>query len=326
MRLFLLLFTALTLNAQTATLRRDSPPEDTRLRAEAVALLERANRVSQPMVWPPNEMRHHFTIPNPAPGDATEGDYTSSIGVDTRRQEWRYGAFQITQIRNGRRMSFSERTAPMPAILQVLPKITPIYLGRFDHEDIIRSITAGPNGSRCIQFDTVFGDRQQAAEICVDTDAGYLLSIRQGDQITRNSNFFAFNGSFLPGHIERWIGNRELIAVDQTVVPKNDYPPDFFSVPETSTGFACQDFRRAFAVNTPQPPLQSSSPDVHDIVLSGVIGVDGHVTGLRPLDQMLPDLNDQAMKLVGTWTFTPASCNGKPAVWGNTFTVHFKGR
>ncbi|HAF14741.1 MAG TPA: hypothetical protein DCK99_13805, partial [Blastocatellia bacterium] len=176
---------SLVVNAQTATMRPDvRPPEDPRMRAEAVALLERANRVSTPARWPPNQMTLRFRVPDPTPGDPVEGEYVSSIGgPGLRRQEWRYGAFQPTQIRNGQRLGITHNTAARPPILELLPQITPIFLVRFDHEDIIRSITNGPDASRCIQFDSVFGDRQQSCEICVDAAQGWLLSARLGDQV-----------------------------------------------------------------------------------------------------------------------------------------------
>jgi hypothetical protein len=49
----------------------------------------------------------------------------------------------------------------------------------------------------------VAGDHEQHNEICVDGKKGWLLSIRTGDTTTTDSNYFPFNGSFLPGHIER---------------------------------------------------------------------------------------------------------------------------
>lgn len=323
----LAVFGASILTAQTATLRQDGkPPEDPKVRAEAVALLERANRVSTPSFWPPNQMTLHFRVPNPTPGEPVEGDYVSSFGGPgpLRRQEWHYGAFQPIQIRNGPRLGVTQNTVRQPPILNLVPELTPVYLVRFDHEDIIRSITPGPDGQRCIQFDTIFGDRQQAGEICVDAEHGWLMTFHVGDQVTRNSKFFAFQDAFFPGHVERWIGNQEVMAIDSSIVAKSDYPPDYFSVPQ-SAAFLCQDFRRAYSVNTPQPPLQSSSTDVHDVSLTGMIGVDGHVSNVQPIDRVRPDLNDRAIALVSTWTFAPASCNGQPAAWQTVFVVHFKG-
>ena len=100
---FVFALAELPVYAQTAVLRPGSgPPEDPQLRAEAVRLLERANHLSSPAVWPPNVLTLRFHVPNPAP----DGEYVSSVGgFKLRRQEWRYGTYQTTQIRNGDRFN-----------------------------------------------------------------------------------------------------------------------------------------------------------------------------------------------------------------------------
>jgi hypothetical protein len=319
----------LSAHGQTATLRPGSgPPEDPQLRAEAVRLLERANYLSTPAVWPPNEMTLRYRVGKPAPGDPYEGDYFSSVGGHgLRHQEWHYGKYRYTQIRNGTRLAFSGSGVQTPGIMHVLDHIAPIYLVHFDGQDIIRSITGPAGGTRCIQFDTVAGDHEQSSnEICVDDGNGWLLSIRTGDTLTTTSNFFPFEKSFLPGHIERWKGGELVMAVDEAVVLKSDYPPDFFTVPESSTGFICPHLRPPYAVNTPQPPQQTSSISVINVQLQGYVTTTGRVASLEPVDLTHPELNEEAIKLVSTWTYTPATCGGTPAGYGQTFTVHFKGR
>jgi TonB family protein len=313
--------------AQTAILRPDgSPPEDPVLRAEAVRLLERANHLSTPSLWPANEMTLRFRVAAPAPGDPFDGEYVSSVGgAELRRQHWRYGAYEYTQIRNGQRLSLTGSQTPQPAVVSLLNEMAPIYLVRFDNQDVIRSIADSSPDTRCIRFDTVTGDRLQSNAVCVDPRNGWLLSVRTGDTLTRNSNFFPFQGSFLPGHIERWSAGRKVIELDETVVLKSDYPEDYFTVPESSTGFICQQFRRAFEVNTPQPP-PGSSIQITDIRLQGLIDTNGRVLSLKPIESSHPDLNEEAIKLVSTWTYQPATCEGKTVTWGTTFTVHFKGR
>ena len=319
---------ALFVSAQTATLRPEANPiEDPQLRAEAVGLLERANQISTPGVWPPNVMTLRFRVPDPPVGFPAEGDYVSSVGgPGLRRQHWNYGAFQYTQVRSGQRLKYEQAVVPMPAVLNLLNEMAPIYLVRFDNQDIIRALVTPSPGVRCIQFETVAGERLQSNEICVDEKNGWLLSIRAGDTLTKNSDFFPFGKSFLPGHIERWRNNRLQMEVDETVVLKNDYPPDFFTVPENSTGHICQDFRRAFEVSTPQPSPRGASIDVTDIRLAGYIDTNGRVNGLKPIETTHPDLNEEALKIVSNWTYTPAACGGNPVTWGTTFTVHFKGR
>jgi hypothetical protein len=192
----------------------------------------------------------------------------SSVGgPGLRRQQLDYGPYHFTQVRNGQVLRTEGAKVARPAQLELLPEVTPIYLGRFDDEDLIRAITPASKGVRCIAFDTVSGDQIAANEICVDELHGWMLSIRTGDLITRNSNFFPFGRSFLPGHIERWRGNQMLIAVDETVQLKSEYPPNFFDVPGDTNAYLCPDFRRAFEVSTPQPDPGNLSIDVVDIRL-----------------------------------------------------------
>jgi hypothetical protein len=314
--------------AQTATLRSEAfPLEDPKLRAEAVRLLERANLVSTPGVWPPNEMRLHFRLGDPPEGFPHEGEYVSSVGgPGLRRQEWNYGNFQHTQVRNQKRLRLDQAKVPMPAALNTLNEMAPIYLVRFDDRDVIRAVVQPSDGIRCIDFDTVTGEQSQSNEICVDEKNGWLLSIRAGDVLTKNSDFFLFGRSFLPGHIERWRGSRLVMAVDETVTLKSDYPVDYFEVPESSTAFICQDFRRAFEISTPQPEPRGRSNDIIDIRLTGYIDANGRVGGLAPVETSRPDLNIEALNLVSSWTYSPAQCGGEAVWWQTTFTVRFKER
>lgn len=313
--------------AQTASLRTGSyPPEDPALRAEAVRLVERANLVSTPGTWPPNEMVLRFHVGDPPAGFPADGEYVSSVGgAGLRRQEWSYGDFHYTQVRNGQRLKVNQGTVTKPAVLQVLNEIAPIYLVHFDNQDIVRAIDTPLDGIRCVQFDTIAGERAQSNEICVDQKNGWLLSIRDGDVVTKDSNFFPFGQSFLPGHIERWRANRLLMSVDETVTLKSDYPPEYFDVPADSRAFLCPDFRRAFEIHTPQPEPGGSS-EVTDIRLYGHIDQNGNVGGLKPIENTYPNLNEEAIRIVSQWTYAPAQCGGKPAWWQTTFTVHFRGR
>src|SRR3954447_22580239 len=208
---------------------------------------------------------------------------------------------------------------PMPGVLNLLNEMAPIYLVRFDDQDIIRAITEQETGKRCLQFETIAGGRQQSNEICVDVQNGWLLSISASDTVTRNSKFFPFQGAYLPGHIERWTSDQKAMELEESVVLKSDYPPDYFVVPESSTGFVCQEWRRAFEVNTPQPPA-GTSMDVIDVKLKGIIHPNGTVSGLMPVEQTHPELNAEAMKLVSTWTYKPATCAGNPVTWSTIFT------
>ncbi len=290
------LLSTLTCLAQTATLTKEATPaEDPRLRAEAIRLMEQADRVSTPKFWPPNQQVIHFRIGQPENGQPFEGDYTSDIGgPGQRRQEWRYGTYNRVQVRNGNAWTTLHAEGNSPGFFAMLAELTPAWLGHFDHEDVIQSITSNADGGRCVQFATIFGDRRQQNEVCVDAKNGWLLSVQVGDKIIRNSNYFPFNGASLPGHVERWAGQTLVMKIDQTIVPK-DYAPDFFGAPNVSRG--CSVSTPPSPIDVPQPAQQNVSSNVVDVVLNGLVDGEGRISNLKPLDNLHPDLNQERPRL-----------------------------
>jgi hypothetical protein len=321
----LFVLSGVTCFAQSATLTTEATPaENQQLRAEAVRLMEQANRATTPTTWPANEQTVHFRIGHPEPGQPLEGDYTSAaVTPGQRRQEWHYGTFSEVQVRNGSGFTVLQAEGTSPGFLPKIAELTPAWHGHFDHEDIIRSIAENGDGNKCIEFVTVFGDRHQQNEVCVSALNGWLESIRIGDKVIRNSNFFPFSNAALPGHVEEWVGGSMVMTVDQTIVPK-EFPPDFFGAPKVTKG--CTISTRPSPINIPQPEQQSVSTNVVDVVLNGLVDTQGHTTQLKPLDNLYPDLNHEAVDLVSKWTYAAGSCNGVATTWGERFVVHFVGR
>jgi hypothetical protein len=62
------------------------------------------------------------------------------------RQAWNYGSFQYTQVRNQRRLRLDQSKIPMPAALNTLSELAPIYLLRFDNSDVIRAVVQPSDG------------------------------------------------------------------------------------------------------------------------------------------------------------------------------------
>jgi TonB family protein len=75
----------------------------------------------------------------------------------------------------------------------------------------------------------------------------------------------------------------------------------------------------------PQPASGARGPD-SDVVVRGVIERDGRVSNTLVQSSERPDLNAEALGLVGQWTFLPAMCNGNPNPTEASFVVHFHGR
>jgi hypothetical protein len=316
--------------AQTTTLRPDAAPaEDPEVRAEAVRLTERAVMLTTP-VWPANEEFFNFRVPQPAPGEASEG--TIRIGVRTpvnKRWEFTYGAYKFISIQNGSEHATYRSDSAEPAALTSVRKLIPAFRGQFEPADMVRRIgdsTVDGLPARCIDFDTLKGDQQQSGQVCVDALSGFLVSVRQGDETIRQSAYFRFNNASLPGHIERWVGNQKLIEIDSKVVVRTEYPPDYFDYPLDATiSNSCRSFHRAFADYTPQPAAKSQSIDVITVRVHGRVGKDGKPAALKVLDAVRPNLAEEALRIVSGWTYHPATCEYEPATQEMDFAVTFKG-
>jgi hypothetical protein len=209
-------------------------------------------------------------------------------------------------------------------------KLLPAFGGSFEPADLIRAIedsSVEGQPARCIDFDTFKGDQQQSGQICVDARSGFLLSVRLGDETIRQSAYFRFNNAWLPGRIERWIGNEKLLEIDSRVVIRTDYPPEYFDYPaEAKIENSCSsEFHRAFADNTPQPGPKTLSNEAITVRVHGRVGKDGKPAALKALDTARPDLAEQAVRVVSKWTFHPAMCVYQPATQDMDFEVTFKG-
>jgi hypothetical protein len=316
--------------AQTTALRPDGmPAEDPELRAEAVRLSERSVMLTTP-VWPANEESFSFRVPQPAPGEASEG--TIKIGVKTRvnkRWEYTYGTYKFIQVQDGAELAIYRSASTEPAALTMVRKLVPAFHGVFEPADIVRRVedsTVDGRPARCIDFDTLKGPQQQSGQVCVDAQSGFLLSVRQGDETIRQSAYFRFNNASLPGHIERWVGNEKLLEIDSQVVVRTEYPPDYFDYPADATiEHGCREFHRAFTDHAPQPETRTQSNEAITVRLHGRIGKDGKPNSLKVLDAVRPDLAEEALRIVSGWTFHPAMCEYQPATQDMNFEVRFKG-
>ena len=266
----------------------------------------------------------------PAPGEASEG--TIKIGVKTRvnkRWEYTYGAYKLIRVQDGGELATYRSESAEPAALTSVRKLVPVFHGVFEPADMIRRIedsTVDGRAARCIDFDTLKGDQQQSGQVCVDAQSGFLFSVRQGDATIRQSAYFRFNNAWLPGHIERWVGNEKLLEIDSKVVARTEYPPEYFDYPANATiDHGCREFHRAFADRAPQPEPRTQSNEAITVRVHGRVGKDGRTTALKVLDAVRPDLAEEALRVVSGWTFHPAMCEYQPATEETDFEVRFKG-
>jgi hypothetical protein len=306
--------------------------EDIQLRQRAVELLERANAVSSMTMKSPYEQVVDFQVLNAGTGEPQAGHQRIVWGGPLlRRVEDDFGKFHLVNIWNDDMLYIAgDNAEAIPTAFDRMTRVIPIHLGRFDHEDTIRSIDEAVVRGRpalCIEFDTTFGNKTDSNETCIDRELGTLVRLRVGADLEENSDFVRFAGAYLPSKIYVYRNGAATLQVQQSFTPIEGQPsPALFERPPgASARKRCAQMRRAFGRSMPQP-APGNGGETTDIRIEGMVGDDGHVYSAGVTVSDRPDLNDEALKLVSTWTFDPLLCDGKPGWEKTEFVLHFQGR
>jgi TonB family protein len=303
--------------------------QDVKVRQEATQLLERANAVSASPHLPNLERVDTLRVFDPD-SPAQEGSFSRVVVQGTgRRDEVNLGNYHLVNIFTRDQVAVEGASQMVPAPLMRLARLTPINLVSFDGEDVIHEIVdreVGGRVARCIEFDTVRGQRIDSNELCVDLDNGTLVSEKLGNELIENSDFFPFAGALMPGKITYSVGGKVQMEISQTMTELVDATPNVLATPPGATiRKMCTTFRRAMGVSMPQPkqgPLDSN----YEVVVRGYVGEDGKVHQSVVQESERSDLNAEALSLAQAWVFTPAMCDGKPYATDVALTLHFQGR
>jgi hypothetical protein len=306
--------------------------EDVRLREQAVQLMERANAASLLAGFRDYEQVVSFSFHDLLDGRIKTGTFSrTSAGSDGHRDEFTFGDYHAMSVFAGDRTSTTRMGNEAPEIFELLEQL-PIYLGRFDEKDVIRSIEDSNvlgRAAKCINFDTHLGAGVRANQICVDAERGTLLRWHVGEELIENSDFFQVATLWEPAHIRHFVGGALRLEIEQRI-NQTSAPVDVkaFSPPsgEWQKWWSCQDRRRPMGISMPMPPPGTQGTSIVDVVVRGFITDKGVVQPTTIVSSLRPDLNEEAMKLVATWKFTPLMCNDQVAATVAHFVVHFQGR
>src|SRR3989440_8200096 len=149
---------------------------------------------------------------------------------------------------------------PPPEIDTVM-QLTPIYLVQFADDDVIRAIVdkaAGGKKIRCIEFDTIRGQKIENNELCVERGNGTLVLEKIGNDLIENSEFFSFAGELLPAKIIYSFAGVPKLEISQAVTELTDASENVLAEPpEAQLRNFCKTFRRAIGTSMPQPKERS---------------------------------------------------------------------
>jgi len=303
--------------------------QDALVRQQAETLLEKADSLATPHEFAAYEQV--ITFQSSSVQGAQQGRFTSVVkGPRSYRDEYEFGSFRLLVIVNGDTFAdVGDDRAKAPLEVRRMTWLNQPYQPRFDQTDIIRSIQeSAVNGrpTRCIQFDTVTGDKTAANQICIDTELGVISRAHVNGQTIINSEFFAYRDTHIPAHITYEQGDLHM-ELEQTKRPYDGpFDPDFLTPPPNSrVGHLCNGFRRAFGKFMPQPKPSTGTQNT-DVILHATLSTNGTIREPSIDWSGRSDLNEEALRIFRTWRFSSAICDGSPIEVPVDVTLHFQRR
>ena len=323
----LAVFAVAALGAMRCAAQSTEKPD---VRAEAVQLLERANGLSMSPHLPNLERVDTFRVFG-GNGGAKDGVFTRVVVQGTgRRDEVTFGDYHNLEVWNQRNVAKVQTDPLAPREVLELWQLTPIQLLRFDQSDVIRAISdkAGEGrAARCIEFETIHGEKHEQNEFCVDVKTGTLTSQKFGEALVEYSEYFPFANSWMPGKIRYSEAGVPKMEIEQKMTELKDATANVLEEPPGAwLGRMCTTFRRAIGENMPQPKAGQGARSV-EVAVRGMVGLDGKVHHAVVQDsEGRPDLEPEALALIGQWKFTPMTCEGQPIEMEAEMILHFVGR
>jgi TonB family protein len=305
-----------------------STAQEVQLREKATTLLEHANSISTPHEFASYDQV--ITFQSFTSAGTQHGQFTSVVqGPRSYRDEYQFGDYDLLVVVNGSLIADVGDRAKAPLEVRRMTRLNRPYTASFDQSDIIRSIQeseVNSRSARCIEFDTVVGEKSDANEICIDAQLGVVLRTHANNETITNSDFFAYRDTYLPAHItyEQTGLRMELQQLKKEI--EGSVNPDFLTPPPNAiVGNVCTTYRRPFGQVMTQPKPGNGSEKV-DVMLHGTVRTDGGIRSISVDRSDRSDLNEEAIKLFSGWRFSPAICDGAPMEVPADVTLHFVGR
>ena len=303
--------------------------QDPEVRRQAIELMERASAASLSPKLPNLERVDTFRVLDSGSGPR-EGVFTRVVMQGTgRREEATFGDYHLAEVLTEGQLATVRSRMIVPAELETVMNITPIRLMRFDGEDVIHRIitkAVGGKNARCVEFDTIRGQRIENNEFCFDLANNTVILEKTGDDLVENSDFFAFAGELVPSRITYSFAGVRKLEISQTMSELTDATENVLvSPPGALILHYCKTSRRPIGSSMPQPKAGNGGRD-YDVVVRGTIESDGQIHDAVVQSSELADLGAAALELIKQWRFTPLMCDGQPGNIEGNFVLHFHGR
>ncbi|MFZ0318846.1 MAG: TonB family protein [Candidatus Sulfotelmatobacter sp.] len=303
--------------------------QDVHLRQEAETLLERADSLSTPHQFHSYDQTIIFRSFSAA--GSQQGRFTSVVhGPRSYRDEYDFGDYRILVVVNGNMVADLGDRARAPVQVRRMTRLNSPYTARFDKSDVVRSIEDRQvNGrpARCVEFDTIVGEKTSANELCIDKQYGVVARVHANDETITNADFFPYRGTYLPASIVYEQNDLRMELQQTKTETEGPFDSDLLTPPPDSTivGHVCTVYRRPFGRFMPQPKPGQGSANI-DVMVHGTVRTDGSVRDASIDVSERENLNSEAIQVFSAWRFTPATCDGTTVEIPAEITLHFQNR
>jgi TonB family protein len=305
--------------------------EDMQLRTQAVQLLDRA-RALNAIRGGPYYLRTETTFVATADGGGlSSGSLVRTRGMNgSLRMDVTFGEWQASMIFVDNQIGKVGPWDFPPYAVRKLLGLVPFSVGQFDNQDVVRAIRdggAGGQAATCVDYDTIHGESKSSNSICVSKADGTLLEERDRGRVFEYSKYADVVGAKYPQHIEYSEESGFHFSGDLTITKLDGVSDDTFVIPSGAQGgVLCKTATAPTPLNAPQPEAKGGADaPVVNVVVRVFITASGTVVDPHVAKPGRAELDAEAVKLVQTWAFDPATCNGKPNSVPWDLVVHFQG-
>jgi hypothetical protein len=303
---------------------------------KANSLLMKSN--SQALVWPtgpaPLHVSGRFKVFKLQKGDDSavfEADY-----LDARhwRSKYEMSGYQKIFVRNDGQMGDRQNTDFAPLRIRQIQRFMMPFPGYFEGADVIKKISAKQldgRSAQCIEFQTIKGKKAEypTQEMCISQTPEVTLLRNDGRFEAQWSNFDQFHGKYYPRHVVVKDKDEKIVEGDILVADAPQLNAAKFAIPP---GF---DIRHACEVRIPPVLVKGDEPELPPEVRGGTgvtesvvaelkLGADGRVQKAALTEVADPALNRAVQRVIPTWQFDPAKCDGQPVPADLDFQVNFR--
>jgi TonB family protein len=171
---------------------------------------------------------------------------------------------------------------------------------------------------------------QWKTKLCFDAATSLLLHEGSSEKSrTEYSDYASFGTSMYPQKVQIFRENLAPFELDQIAIATAQSNDDVFKVPEKVIEVEDCDYKEPpKPIHTPEPEFPKDGRDAKEqglVVLYVLVNTEGKVAELQALNtDSSYGFAQNALDMVKTWRFKPATCNGRPVAMEMNIEVDFR--